>query len=136
MEDNIGITCPQARVSLLWDILPLQAAEKRNQSLLSQQEYSAALQQILPASYTDSSQHTKWSSALTSVLAGHLGGHAPHGVEDLQVWLQICTTMLILRLGVDLQDATLGTPVAVWRFVPSSGAVGCCSFFLGMVIPQ
>ena len=102
MEADVGSTCPHARVYNIRDTLPLQAAEKRKQSLLSLQEHSAALQQILPATYTDSSQHTKWSSALASVLAGHLGGHAPNGVEDLQVWLQTCATTFILRLGIDL----------------------------------
>ena len=71
----------------LQECLPLQAAEKRRRSLVSLQEYSAALQQILPASYTDSSQHAKWSSAFASVLAGHRGGNAPSSVEDLQVRL-------------------------------------------------
>ena len=118
MEVDVGILCRLARVRITPDILPLQTAEMRKHSLLSLQEYSAALQQILPASYTDSSQHTKWSIALASVLAGHLGGHTPHGVEDLQVWLQICTTTLIFHLGVDLQDATLGSPLAVWHLVP------------------
>ena len=96
----------------------------RKHSLLPLQEYSAALQQILPASYIDSSQHTKWSSALASVLAGHLGGHASHGVEDLQVWLQTCSTTMIISLGVDLQDASLGTPLAVWHLVPRAVLLG------------
>ena len=55
------------------------------------QEYSAALQQILPGDYAASSQHAKWSTALATSLTAQMESlqAEPPSIEHVQVCTNI-----------------------------------------------
>lgn len=74
----------------------------------SLQEYSAALQQVLPEDYAASSQHAKWSTAFAASLAAHAQS-LPAGersIDDVQVRLQAShTSFRVHLLGQGCLDA-------------------------------